>query len=108
MTTNQTTNQDHQLDPDQLYGHAGSVGDVADQLSAIGGRLPSGLADLALGPITQFLTSGLQGAMTQVANTITDASSSVAELSAGIGRTAAGYQHTDDTNATNLTQEYPS
>jgi uncharacterized protein YukE len=96
------------VDPDQLYGHAGSVGDVADQLSAIGGRLPSGLADLALGLFAQFLASGLEGAMTQVANTITDASSSVAELSTGVTRTAAGYQHTDETNATNLTREYPS
>jgi hypothetical protein len=44
--------------------------------------LPSGLTDLALGPFAQFLASGLQGAMTQVANTITDASSSTAELRA--------------------------
>src|SRR6266568_9511058 len=71
------------VDPAQLHGHARSVGDVADQLSAIGGQLPSGLADLALGPFTQFLTSGLQGAMTHVANTITNASSSVAEMSTG-------------------------
>jgi len=95
------------VDPDQLHGHAGSVGDVADQLSAIGGRLPSGLADLSLGLFAQFLATGLQGAMTQTANSITDASSSVAELSTGISRTAAGYQYTDETNATNLTQEYP-
>jgi len=98
---------DFDLDPEQLRGHAGSVDDIADQLSAIGGRLPSGLADLALGPFTQFLTSGLQGAMTQVANTTTAASSSVAELSTGITRTAANYQHTDETNADNLTREYP-
>jgi hypothetical protein len=94
------------VDAEQLYGHAASVGEVADQLSAIGGRLPSGLADLALGPFAQFLASGLQGAMTQVANTITDASSSVAELSTGISRTAAGYQATDETNAVNLSREY--
>ena len=95
------------VDPGPLYGHAGSVGDVADRLSAIGGRLPSGLADLALGLFAQFLASGLQGAMTQVANTITDASSSVAEMSTGITRTAAGYQYTDESNATNLSREYP-
>jgi hypothetical protein len=45
--------------------------------------------------------------MTQVANTITHASSSVAEMSTGITRTATGYQYTDETNATNLTREYP-
>jgi uncharacterized protein YukE len=95
------------VDPAQLHGHARSVGDVADQLSAIGGQLPSGLADLALGPFTQFLTSGLQGAMTQVANTITNASSSVAEMSTGISRTAARYQTVDAGNATNLNRESP-
>jgi hypothetical protein len=95
------------VDTQQLYEHAGSVGEVADRLSGIGGRLPSGLADLALGPFAQFLASGLQGAMTQVANAVTDASSSVAELSTGISRTAAGYQDTDETNATNLSREYP-
>jgi uncharacterized protein YukE len=95
------------VDTEQLYGHAGSVGDVADQLSAIGGRLPSGLADLALGLFAQFLASGLQGAMTQVANTITDASSSVAEMSTGITRTASDYLYTDESNAANLTREYP-
>jgi uncharacterized protein YukE len=100
-------NADFDVDTDQLHGHAGTVGDVADQLSAIGGRLPSGLADLALGLFAQFLASGLQGAMTQVANTITDASSSVAELSTGITRTAVGYQNTDDTNVTILSRETP-
>jgi hypothetical protein len=55
----------------------------------------------------QFLATGLQGAMTQVANTVTGASSSVAELSSGISRTATGYQNTDDTNATDLSREYP-
>lgn len=94
------------VDLDQLHGHAGSVGDVADQLSEIGGRLPSGLTDLALGLFAQFLSSGLQGAMTQVANTITDASSSVAEMSTGLTSTAGDYENTDETNADNL-REYP-
>lgn len=97
------TNAQFDVDTDQLRGHAGNLGDVADQLSAIGGRLPSGLADLALGLFTQFLTSGLQGAMTQVANTVTDAATSVAEMSTGMSRTAAGYQNTDDANDANLT-----
>jgi uncharacterized protein YukE len=100
-------NIDFDVDPEQLYGHAGSVGEVADQLSGIGGRLPSGLADLALGLFAQFLASGLQGAMTQVANTITHASSSVAEVSTGVSRTATTYLDTDRTNELNLTREYP-
>ena len=97
---------DYDVDPDQLRGHVGSLDDVADQLSAIGGKLPSGLSDLALGLFANFLASGLQGAMTQVANTITDASSSIAEVSAGLHRTTTGYRNTDDTNATDLTREY--
>lgn len=96
------------VDHEQLRKHARSIGDVADQLSAIGGRLPSGLADLALGLFAGFLATGLQGAMTRVANTITDASSSVAEMSTGIARAAAGYEYTDAANATNLNREYPS
>lgn len=92
---------------DQLHGHARDVDDVADRLSAIGGRLPSGLADLALGLFAQFLASGLQGAMTRVANTVTDASTSVAELSTGLTRTAARYQGTDESNADALTREHP-
>jgi len=95
------------VDTDQLHGHAGSVGDVADQLSAVSGRLPSGLADLSLGLFAQFLASGLQDAMTRVANSIADASSSVAELGTGVTRTAAAYRYTDETNATNLNREYP-
>ncbi len=98
---------DFDVDADQLHGHAGSVGDVADDLSAIGGRLPSGLADLALGLFAQFLSSGLQGAMTHVANSVTDASSSVAEMSTGLTRTAVGYRNTDEDNATTLNREYP-
>ena len=96
----------YDVDTEQLHGHASTVGEVADQLSTIGGRLPSGLADLALGLFAQFLATGLQGAMTHVANTITDASSSVAELSTGIHRAATGYQYDDEGNSANLSQEY--
>ncbi len=95
------------LDPAQLYGHARSVGEVADELSTIGGGLPSGLADLALGPFTEFLCSGLQSAMSQVANAIVNASNSVAEVSTSISHTAAAYQNVDDGNAASLNQESP-
>ena len=95
------------VDPGQLHGHARTVGDIAEALSAIGGQLPSGLTDLALGLFAGFLSTGLGGAMTQVANTITDASSSVAELSTGLRRTAAGYEYTDGNSATNLDRETP-
>lgn len=97
---------DFDVDITQLQGHAGSVGDIADQLSAIGGRMPTGLADLALGLFGQFIATGLQGAMTRVTDTVADASSSVSELSMGVSRTAVGYDRTDESNATNLTQQY--
>ena len=95
------------VDTTQLQGHAGSVGDLADQLSAIGGRMPAGLADLVLGVFGQFIATGLQGAMTQVTDTVADASASVSELSAGVSRTAADYERTDGDNATTLTRQYP-
>jgi hypothetical protein len=95
------------VDVPQLQGHAGSVGDLADQLSAIGGRMPTGLADLVLGLFGQFIATGLNGAMGQVTNTVAVASSSAAELSTGIATTAADYDRTDADNATTLTRQYP-
>jgi len=65
----------------QLHGHNGSAGDAADRLSAIGGRLPSGLADAALGVFAQSLASDLRDAMTQAANTVTEVPSPAAEPS---------------------------
>lgn len=99
---------DFDVDITQLQGHVGSVGDIADELSAIGGQLPTGLADLALGLFGQFIATGLNGAMTQVTDTVANASSSVSELSTGVARTAAGYERTDDANTTNLTRQYVS
>jgi len=95
------------VDVPQLHGHAGSVGDIADQLSAIGGRMPTGLADLVLGLFGQFIATGLNGAMGQVTNTVAVASSSATELSTGIATTAADYDRTDQDNATTLTRQYP-
>ena len=94
------------VDTDQLHGHVTSLDEVADRLSGIGGGLPSGLTDLALGLFAQFPATGLQGAMTQTANTITGASSAVAEVGTGVSRTVAGYQRTDGGNATTLDREY--
>src|SRR5256885_2856829 len=62
------------LDPAQLHGHASTVGDVADQLSAIGGQLPGGPADLPPRPFAGFLSPRPGGAPTPGADTITGAS----------------------------------
>ncbi len=95
-----------QLDPDQIHGHATTLGEVADQLSGIGSGLPGGLGADALGTFVSFLANGLTGAMTGVGDAITHASSSVDEMRAGLTQTADDYRRADDANATNLTREY--
>jgi uncharacterized protein YukE len=95
-----------QVEPDQIRGHATTVGSLSDQLSAIAASLPGGLAEQALGTFTQFLASGLQGAMGHTADAIAHASSSVDEMSTGLRRTADDYQRADDQSATRLSKEY--
>jgi uncharacterized protein YukE len=93
------------VEPDQLHGHATTVGSIADQLSAVATGLPDGLAGDALGSFSQFLASGLQGAMAQTMDAIAHASSSVDEMSAGLKRTAGTYQATEDHNTAQLNGE---
>jgi hypothetical protein len=100
------TAQSHfQVEPDQIRGHATTLGGVADQLSTVAAGLPDGPADQALGSFAQFLANGLQGAMTRATEAIAHASSSVDEMSAGLKRTAEDYQRADDRNATILGKE---
>jgi uncharacterized protein YukE len=95
-----------QLDPDQIRGHATTLGEVADQLSGIGAGLPGGLGADALGTFVSFLATGLTGAMSGIGDAITHASSSVDEMRTGLTQTADDYRRADDANATNLTREY--
>ncbi|ONI75135.1 hypothetical protein ALI144C_41035 [Actinosynnema sp. ALI-1.44] len=102
-----TTPEQYQIVPDEIRGHANSVAAVADELAAVATRMPSGIGDDALGSFAAFITSGLQGAMGEVAAATRHAASSVDEMSTGLTRTAESYQNIETHNATSLTQEYP-
>ena len=94
------------IDPEELRTHAATVAGLADQLSSAAGALPNALGGNPLGVFCEFLSSGLQGAMGDVAAATTDASSSIDRISTGLRQTADGYQHTDDGNSTDLEREY--
>jgi hypothetical protein len=91
------------VDPEQLRGHASKLAGYADQLSAIGGRLPDSLADQSLGSFAQFLTAGLGGAMTATLGAFADLASSVDKVSIGMRQGADSYQRTDGDSAATLT-----
>lgn len=91
------------VDPEQLRGHASKIAGYADQLSAIGGRLPDSLADQSLGSFAQFITAGLGGAMNATLGAFADAATSVDKVSIGMRQAADSYQRTDGDNADTLT-----
>jgi len=94
------------IDPDDLRRHATTVSGLADQLSTAAGSLPGDLGGGALGTFCDFLSTGLQGGMGEVAAATTSASTSVEEISTGLRRTAEDYQRVDDATGTNLEREY--
>ena len=91
-----------QVDADQVRRHAGTVGDLAGQLSAVAGALTGGLGDHALGGFAQFLTAGLGDAMTRTAAALGHAASTVDDMGAGLERAAEEYRGTDDDHAGRL------
>lgn len=95
------------VDSEQLRWHANTIAQIADQLSGVSDRAPDRMADGALGSFTQFLASGLSGAVGQSNSAIGDVSAAVDRMSIGIRRTADDYQRTDDDSASHLAQEYP-
>jgi excreted virulence factor EspC (type VII ESX diderm) len=97
-----------QVDLAQLRDHAQTVGDHASQLSAVAGGLSDGPQDNSLGVFVQFLTAGLQGAMTAATGSIRHASAGVSQVSASLRHTASGYQQIDEHNATRLRGIDPS
>lgn len=94
-----------QVAPDQIRTHANAVGDIADQLSGIATACSGGLSEQALGTFVQFLTAGLQDAMTQTTAAIGHASSVMHSVRAGLASSADHYQHTDDHSAAGLRPE---
>lgn len=95
----------YDVDPDQLDGHAGSIGGVADALATVGGRLPDSLGAGSLGAFAQFLTAGLAGAMGQTAAAIAHASTTTNQLGAGMSDTATAYRRLEDQNSAPFTRE---
>ena len=92
----------YQVDLAQLRTHAQTVGDHANQLSGVAGSMTDGPQDNSLGVFVQFLTAGLQGAMTAATGSINHASAGVSQVSANLHATAAGYEQSEKDNATRL------
>ena len=91
-----------QVDLAQLRTHAETVGDHANQLSAVAGGMTSGPQDNSLGVFVQFLTAGLQSAMSTATGSVNHASAGVSQVSSNLHSTVAGYQQTDQDNASRL------
>jgi hypothetical protein len=98
-----TTPSSFTADPEQLRGHASRLAGYADQLAAIGTRLPDAMGEQSLGSFAQFLTAGLGSAMTATLDAFAHAASTVDKVSGGVRQTADEYQRTDDGNASGLT-----
>lgn len=90
------------VDPSRLDAHAGSLAGYADQLAAIGSRLPDALGEQSLGSFAQFLTAGLGGAMTATLDAFAHAASTVDAVGGGVRQAAGQYRHTDEDNAAGL------
>ncbi|MCP2163241.1 hypothetical protein [Goodfellowiella coeruleoviolacea] len=99
-----TANYYH-VDLDQLDGHAGSLADLANQLSDVAARMPNALGDQPLGAFAQFLTAGLQTAMSEAASAIAHAAATTDEMSSGLSRTVQAYRLVEDQNAVAFSQE---
>lgn len=93
------TNNDFEVNPEQIRSHAKTVGEAADKLSSAAQGMPGELPGDALGPFVQFLTTGLSGAMTQTTDAVAHASSTMDGMSSALVRTAEDYQRADDDNA---------
>lgn len=92
-----------QVDPEEIRAHAGTVGTVAAQLSAIAGGQQGGAPHGdALGSFVQFLTAGLQGAMDRVTQSVAHGASAVDEMSTRLTRAAEHYERTDEDGGTQL------
>jgi uncharacterized protein YukE len=97
------TTADFTTEADQLRSHASRLSGYADQLAAIGTRLPDTLGEQSLGSFAQFITAGLGGAMTATLDAFGHAASTVDKVSDGMRQTAEQYERTDGNSASGLT-----
>lgn len=93
------------VDLDQIRTHATTVGQFADDLAGNTGAHGGTLSDNALGSFVQFLTLGLQNAMTSTSQAIGHASTAMHDVRAGLVNTADRYHGSDTDNATMLNEE---
>ncbi|MEU6642785.1 type VII secretion target [Saccharomonospora sp. NPDC046836] len=97
-----TTQPSYNVEPEQLRGHAGRLAAHADQLSSIGMALPGEMGTSSLGSFAQFITVGLENAMTETMAAFEHAASTVDKVSDGMRRAADQYQNSDDDHAAAL------
>ena len=96
-----------QVEADQLDRQASHLAGVADQLSGVAARMPSGLGEQTLGSFAQFLTAGLQSAMAATADAVAHAVVTTDVMALGMCRTAEDYRRTEDRNTLGFAGEGP-
>jgi Excreted virulence factor EspC, type VII ESX diderm len=82
------------VDLNELRGHAKTVSDVAEQVRSEAGSQDS--VGGAFGQIAEFFASAVDAAATDLRGVIGHAGDSVDEVRVGLGKTADGYQSTDE------------
>ncbi|GAB3493217.1 type VII secretion target [Amycolatopsis cihanbeyliensis] len=98
-----TTQRSYSVDPEQLRGHATRLAAHADQLSSAGTGLPGEMGSLSLGAFAQFIAAGIGSAMTETADAVAQAASTLDTVSHGMRRVADQYQRSDEGHAAALT-----
>ncbi|MBE9375887.1 ESX-1 secretion-associated protein [Saccharopolyspora sp. HNM0983] len=86
------------VDPAQIRAHADTVAGIADGLSAATSGLPGELAENALGTFVEFVSAGLSTTMSQAGESLSQAVSTVHEVSAALAQIAEDYETADDAN----------
>lgn len=90
-----------QVDPDQIRGHADTVGTIASGLHDAAGTTHN-LTGGSLGIFVGFLTEALAAAATRTISAIGTAASTMDGVRTGLTGVADRYQGTDQTNSADL------
>lgn len=106
-STPNTASPNFQVDVNQIRRHSAAVRDIASGLSSVAGGLSGSLTGNSLGTFVQFLTAGLQSAMTTTTGALTRAASTMDDVGGKLARTADHYQNTDQSNAARLSGVEP-
>lgn len=87
---------DFRVDHEQIRAHAGTVAGLSDVLATTAGAMTGGPAAHALGSFLEFATAGLGDAISQAAQSVSDASGALDSVSRGLTGSAEDYQRADD------------